>query len=290
MVANTLLMILTIIVLFFFLIKILTFSETRTRKIEKEDNQLWKLIITLSNQAGYNYPDAKLKQLTIYFLVVCSLIGYTITTIAIVLAPLLGLFGLVVFLKLKIKSFEKTSKQINDELCYAIARRLRSGESLIDALISAQNQFSNSKLIENINRYIENGYSLSDAISKTTNNNSIIENESERMLCGTIALAHQMGGNSARIFERIGDSFHHTYELFDDTKSALAQVKLSAMVISVLPIAFLALSAMMGLGGTSFLFTQPFGLVCLVVGLILQVSGILWMKKMVNKGVAVWTS
>ena len=120
--------------------------------------------------------------------------------------------------------------------------------------------------------------------------NTGFKTESEKMLCGTIVLAHKMGGNSARIFERIGDCFHHTYELSSDTKSALAQVKLSAMVISALPVGFLAISSLIGLGGTSFLFTEPIGIVCLVGGLTLQAIGIYWMRRMVQKGVGIWTS
>ena len=175
-------------------------------------------------------------------------------------------------------------------MCYSVARRLRSGESLIDALKNIQAQYSNSLIVSNLNNYVENGYSIENAIAKATSNENIVKTESEKMLCGTIVLAHKMGGNSARIFERIGDCFHHTYELSSDTKSALAQVKLSAMVISALPVGFLAISSLIGLGGTSFLFTEPIGIVCLVGGLTLQAIGIYWMRRMVQKGVGIWTS
>ena len=110
------------------------------------------------------------------------------------------------------------------------------------------------------------------------------------MLCGTIVLAHQMGGNSARIFERIGDCFHHTYELLGDTKSTIAQVKMSAMVISILPIGFLGLSTIMGLGGSTFLFDNPLGIMCLITGIGMEVIGIMWMRRMIRKGIGIWIS
>lgn len=290
MLASTFTLIISLLFSFMLLFLLINIQKIKTRKMKKSDPLLIQKFIELCFNAGYEYEVEKIKQLYVYYIFICSLFGYIVSPIGIFFGPILGSIGLILFLKYKQKTISNLSTQINDELCYSIARRLRSGEALIDALRNVQSQFNKSKLIAYINKHIENGYSLEKAIEKSTNNEIIVVNESEKMLCGTIALAHQMGGNSARIFERIGDCFHHTYELSDDTKAALSQVRISAMVISVLPVGFLAMSALMGLGGTSFLFTDPIGIICLVLGITLQTIGILWMKKMVNKGVGVWTS
>jgi tight adherence protein B len=290
MLASTISLIVTLLFLITLLFLLINLKQIKSRKLEKSDPVLLQKFVAMCYSAGYEYEVVKIKQLFIYYIFVCAMIGYTISLLGIILGPILGVAALLIYLKIKAKALLTTYAQINDELCYSIARRLRSGEALTDSLKNVQSQYGKSKLVTHINSYIENGYSLEKAIEKSTQDSDVVSNESEKMLCGTIALAHQMGGNSARIFERIGDCFHHTYELSDDTKAALAQVKVSAMVISILPVGFLAMSSMMGLGGTSFLFTEPIGIVCLIVGLSLQAVGILWMKKMVNKGVGVWTS
>ena len=73
-------------------------------------------------------------------------------------------------------------------------------------------------------------------------------------------------------------------------KCYVAQVRVSTLVISLLPVGFLSISTIMGIGGTAFLFTTPIGLVCLTTGMVLQATGILWMKKLVQKGVGIWTT
>ena len=290
MIFSTIKLLVTLNVLFFFLYLLMTITKSKTRKVNNTESKLWLKVFRVVNGGGYVYADAKIKQLSIYFIFVCSILGYLFSPFGIVLGPILGVLGLYVFLRVKEKSISQNAKQINDELCYAIARRLRSGESLIDALLYVQTQFKKSKLISNLNSYINNGLSLQRSIEKITDDHIVVTNESEKMLCGTIALAHQMGGNSARIFERIGDSFHHTYELVGDTSSALAQVRVSTLVISLLPVGFLSISTIMGIGGTAFLFTTPIGFVCLATGMVLQATGILWMKKLVQKGVGIWTT
>ena len=290
MLSSTLVLVLTLAVLTAFLVALLSVSNLRARSTVNEEPRIWCEIINLVHAAGYEYEDAKIKQLTIYFMVVVAIFGFMYSPIGIIICCGGAAIGGYLVLTFKARSYAIESLKFNDELCYSIARRLRSGESLIDALKNVQMQFTKSKLVSHVNRYVENGYSLEKAIKKTTLDNSVIANESEKMLCGTIALAHKMGGNSARIFERIGDCFHHTYELSSDTKAALSQVKMSALVISILPVAFLGMSSLMGMGGTTFLFTQPIGWIFLFFGLILQIIGILWMKKLVQKGVGLWSS
>lgn len=290
MLSSTLVLILTLGVLSVFLVALLSTANLRARSTKTEEARIWREVISLVHAAGYEYEDSKIKQLTMQFMIVAAILGYAYSTVGIIICCVGSAIGGYIFLSFKAKSYAVDSLKINDELCYSIARRLRSGESLIDALKSVQTQFGKSKLVKHVNRYVENGYSLEKAIAKTTNDENIVVNESEKMLCGTIALAHKMGGNSARIFERIGDCFHHTYELSSDTKAALSQVKMSALVISLLPVGFLGMSSMMGMGGTSFLFTTPLGWAFLVSGLLLQFAGVIWMKKLVQKGIGVWSS
>lgn len=290
MLSSTIVVLLTLLVLSACLLLLLSSNNLRARSTSHEEGRIWLEIFSLVKSAGYEYEDAKIKQLTIYFMVVVAMFGFMYSPVGIIICCSGAAVGGYLMLTFKAKTYAVESLKINDELCYSIARRLRSGESLIDALRSVQSQFNNSKLLSHVNRYVENGYSLEKAIVKTTNDTNIVSNESEKMLCGTIALAHKMGGNSARIFERIGDCFHHTYELSSDTKAALSQVKMSAWVISLLPVGFLCMSSLMGLGGTTFLFTTPLGWVFLFFGLIMQLVGVLWMKRMVHKGVGLWSS
>ena len=275
MLVNTINLLLSLILLFSLIFFLMNLDNKKVRKLKSSNNVLWKNIFVKVKAAGFEYEDPKIRQLVLYYIVVAGMIGFSINPLGVFISPVFAIIGLYAYLLYKERLLSISLQQINDELCYSIARRLRSGESLIDALKNVQKQYKKIKLVRYINKYIDNGYSVELAIEKTITNNTIIKNESEKMLCGTIVLAHQMGGNSARIFERIGDCFHHTYELLGDTKSTIAQVKMSAMVISILPIGFLGLSTIMGLGGSTFLFDNPLGIMCLITGIGMEVIGIM---------------
>ena len=131
---------------------------------------------------------------------------------------------------------------------------------------------------------------MDKALNQVVNDKSFDISNSERMFCATISIASEMGGNSARVFERIGDTFYQNYELKADTGAALAQVKISTVVIGLLPVGMLLFSLILGADATSFLFTNPIGLVCLILGGSLEIIGVCWMRLLVQRGVGIWTS
>ena len=143
-------------------------------------------------------------------------------------------------------------------------------------------------MVTHIARHVGRGETLASSIQRLGTSKQPALNMGEKILCATISLAQEMGGNSARVFERIGDNFHQSYELNEETNAALTQVRMSVYVISLLPIVMLLFSFLLGSDSAIFLFTQPIGWFCLILGIALESSGIIWMKKMVDSGVKVW--
>jgi tight adherence protein B len=240
----------------------------------------------LVRSAGYNYPDESIRRIVILTLAVSALGGFIISPLFALLVPL-GVAGVViVFLLHKTKAEKVKGQNHNDDICYAIARHLRSGSPLAECVQRVHKDFLQSEQLTLLVRRMEKGMTLNvaiDAMKKTGEFTS--QNE---MFFAALALSQHLGGNAARIFERIGDSFHQTYELFEDTASTLTQVRLSAFVVGVLPGAMLLFSLVLGSKATTYLFTHPLGWICMIVGVALETVGVLWMKKLVKSGVGQW--
>lgn len=241
------------------------------------------------NAAGLEYTQDAIPRLIVIALVVSAIGGFLFSPMMAVVLPIVSAGSFVIFTFVRQRYLEQNSGRINDELCFFIARSLRAGQPLENAIAAAFDQFSNSPLLTHVIGHIRAGSTLAQSVSHNEIKKLSL-NTSEAMLCATIALANNMGGNSARVFERIGDSFHQEYELHHDTVASLSQVKTSAIVISCLPIGMFVLTLMSGGDSALFLFTHPVGWICLMLGFTLQLLGAMWMRRLVQKGVGIWTS
>lgn len=169
----------------------------------------------------------------------------------------LDVFLIKVFEVLK---HDKSKEELSD-LCFSIARNLRSGQSLNASIETAEKT-----------NYID--------MSKLDNNSLQV-----KMLHATQVIANSMGGSSSKVFDKMGESMLFAKELKDETNSSLAQVRLSTYVISALPICLVLLSFLMGSKASLFLITNSIGWVCLSIGVSLEIAGIYWMKHQVNKSI-----
>jgi len=253
------------------------------RRITFESN-----LVERFRKAGFDFEIGSIRRITFSAIFLSVVLGLLISPVIAFVLPLAGFVGAWFFLEQKTKSERNLAERVNDDVCFFLARNLRAGHSLHAGIVAAASEFPGSNVVVAIVRYLRGGSTLLGAIKKLSSSENVELDSAEKTLCATISLAQEMGGNSARVFERIGDNFHQSYELGEDTNSALAQVRMSVYVIGFLPVVMFAFSFMLGSDSAMFLFTNPIGWVCLIAGSILEVAGIIWMKKMVDNGVRVW--
>lgn len=246
-------------------------------------------VVRRFNDAGFNYDTRTVHNLVLGALVVSSLVGALFSFAFALCAPAISMTVLWVVLGRRIKSRDVHGQKVNDEICYMIGRFLRAGYSLESAIGASCDQFSQSHLLNKILQLHNSGATLDGAIEQINARHESISMP-EKMMCATIVLAQSMGGDVAKIFDRIGDNFHQSYELIDDTFSALAQVRMSAYVIVSLPLLMFIFSIFLGSDSSTFLFTHQFGWMCLILGIGLEILGALWMQKLVANGVGIWVS
>ncbi|MFN8015814.1 MAG: type II secretion system F family protein [Acidimicrobiia bacterium] len=230
-------------------------------------------------QAGYCFDADSIKRIILYALITSYIFGLSISFQYSLILPLACFVVGFILLKTKSNVIKRNHKDDYDEACYSLSRYIRSGQTLENAimLLSEENKYG---FFNRLNKNIQSGYSLEQAISKISGAQS---SPFENILFASLLVASNTGGSSSGIFDRIGDSFHQDNSLKDDLETSMAQVKISTIVISLLPIAMVFISSLTGTNSISFLFTNPFGLLCLVIGISLEVSGLLWIKRITSK-------
>ncbi len=261
---------------------------SQSRRVEYCAHEVLGLLHQLVRDAGFDYTKQSLVRLGVLGTVVCMVLGLLVSHIFSIVLPVMAFVAVVVFLAMRKRAKMLETIRIEDEVCFSIARLLRSGQPLVQAIASTSTKYPHAAQLREWTHLTSFGISLEEAIGQSSMDDTTVSADS-RVLGASVRYAHSMGGNSARVFERMGEYFHRVYSLNAETKAAIAQVQLSAWVIGLLPVVMLFISALLGSSSASFLLKNPFGWVCLVVGIALEVGGVAWMKKMIDKEVGVWT-
>ena len=169
----------------------------------------------------------------------------------------------------------------------ATAGSMRTGAGLLQALKEAQGRTEaceslNSEVSE-IVHLIESGMTASKALIRW-------QKMRWQKACGpscvskaAIALTFESGSNQARGIDNVAAGIRAELGHYEEVQALSAQARISGLVIALMPIGFLAIVLISDPGVLSFLFTQPLGWVCLVLGVGLDVLGAVWMKRILNK-------
>ncbi len=97
-----------------------------------------------------------------------------------------------------------------------------------------------------------------------------------------VNIQREVGGNLAEILDTVADTLRERAMLRRQVKVLTAEGRLSAWVLSLLPVAIGLYMAAVNPSYIGLLVTTTMGLVMLGTAIVLMVLGILWMRKIVN--------
>jgi len=103
-----------------------------------------------------------------------------------------------------------------------------------------------------------------------------------RSAAGAIAMATTIGGSAAGPLEGLAASLRVDESVAGEARALSAQARLSAVVVGLAPLAYLAFSAMAGPASARVLVTTNAGRICLGVGLLLEGLAAVWMRALVR--------
>ncbi len=167
------------------------------------------------------------------------------------------------------------------EWCDDVARQLRSGITLSSALTtSVPHDAATRRATEDLRRRLDRGRSVIAAIDPVTVGD---ESPSLRLALSVVATAARVGGSPAPAIDRTAGTLRQRAADADERRVHAAQARLSALVLTAVPIAMLVLLVVTD-GDVRATATSALGATCIALGLTLNTIGSIWMRRIIGTG------
>lgn len=177
---------------------------------------------------------------------------------------------------------KKRGKKLNEQLPEAlniISNGLRAGLSFSQA-ISLAGKDLESPIADEFAKVLRDntlGKTLEDSLLDLTNRT---DDEDIDMFVTAMIIQRQVGGNLSEILDTISSTIRERVRLKGDVNTLTAQSKLSAVIISILPIGIVLILYVLNPQYIGLLFTTTFGLLMVGVAVFLQIIGVTILVKM----------
>lgn len=108
-----------------------------------------------------------------------------------------------------------------------------------------------------------------------------IENEDVEMLVTALLIQRQVGGNLAEVLDGISHTIRERVRIKGEIRSLTAEGRLSAIILSLLPVAMALLLFIINPEYMITLIQEPIGIVMLIAAVVLQLVGMYFIRKIV---------
>lgn len=166
------------------------------------------------------------------------------------------------------------------EWCVQVARGVRAGSSLAHAVVQAGAAApAGAAAFQPVVHALTRGRGLADAVAATAGDD---DPASATGLVGPVlAACADLGGPAAVPLERVAATLHARSAERAERRANSAQARLSARVLSTVPLGVLALLALAEPAVRSAL-VAPVGAACVIVGGLFNLAGWCWMRHLVG--------
>ena len=164
-----------------------------------------------------------------------------------------------------------------------LARSLRAGLSLRTGLTGAIHLGPGAlrRDMDQMVTRLDRGAPLSDALEVWADERHDVAGV--RLAVAAITLAAQSGGQMAQALDGVADTLRSEVALASEVRSLAAQAEASAGLIAVLPLVFGLVAGAADPQMLRFLIGTSLGAACLVVGVMLDIVGFAWMRRITSR-------
>ena len=180
------------------------------------------------------------------------------------------------------RSLVQRRRQVADrrvpDLLDRVVRHLRSGATLSHALQRVGRSSEDpdvSRLAEELRR----GRPLPRALATWRSDDPL---PNRRLASVALELASTTGGASARVLDGVAESLRDRVALEREVSALSSQARASAVVLVLAPFAFAVFAAAIDQRILTVL-ASPIGIVCVTVGVLLDLSGAWWMSRLIRR-------
>lgn len=194
---------------------------------------------------------------------------------------MVGLYLCEAYLRYRIRLRRKVFELQLPDALNIMAGSLRSGFSFLQSM-EVVGQEMPDPIASEFSRVVhETGVniSLEDAL---TNLLERMESDDLDLMVTAILIQRQVGGNLAEVLQRIGHTIRERSRILGELRTQTAQGRVTGWVISLLPVALLLVIYTINPGYVRPLFTHPLGKMMLIVAFVMEIAGILAIRKIVD--------
>ncbi len=165
------------------------------------------------------------------------------------------------------------------EWCGHAARSVRGGASLSQAILAASDAVPPlSATFGDVVHAQQRGHALSMALAAVDTHD-----DSVRLVVAVVRTCARLGGPAAEPLDRTAAVMHARLAAVAERRVQSAQARLSAVVLTVTPVAVLMLLVAVEPSARKS-FRLPVTWICLTIGLALNVAGWFWMRRIISGG------
>ena len=203
--------------------------------------------------------------------------------LAVVVGLAIGAFAFMVpafFVRRRIsKQVERFNDQL-DEMLTMVSNSLRAGFGLLQAfdLSAEQAQPPMSTELHRLLRDTRMGSSLESALEKMGERVGSYDLD---VVITAMLIQRSVGSNLSEVLEKVAYTIRERARIKGEISTLTAQKRLSGWVIGLMPAAFMALMLAISFDYMSVLFSDPAGRVLLLTAIILDVIGIMAIRRIV---------
>ncbi len=178
------------------------------------------------------------------------------------------------------RRFKKFARQLPDAL-ELVGRALRSGHSLSSGLSVVVQEMPAPISTEFAMAYEEQnlGVPIDEALKSMLKR---MPNLDLKFFVTAVVIQRQAGGDLAEILDKIGHIIRQRFKIMGQVQALTGEGRISGVVLMALPIALFFAVYYLNPDYVMLLFTDELGRKMIAGGIVLQVLGALWIKKIIN--------
>lgn len=168
------------------------------------------------------------------------------------------------------------SDQVDDTV-QLMAGGLRAGHGLSRTVAAVAND-AEAPTSEELARVVNEtrlGRNLAESMAVTAQR---MQSPDFEWVAQAIAINQETGGNLAEVLDQVGKTIRQRNEIRRQVRALSAEGRLSAVVLVTLPIAVFLFLALVQPGYVTVFFTNPIGIIALIVAILLLILGAIWVS------------
>ena len=192
-----------------------------------------------------------------------------------------GAVGMPVYLRIAINKRRTLFERQLGNALMVISNALRAGYSFPQALDNVVKDLADpiGSEMRSVGREIQLGGDIETALSKVAVR---MDSYDMKLLATSVTIQQQVGGNLAEILDTISQTIRERLSIRRSVKTLTAQGRISGLIIGLMPIALMIILSVINPAYVQPFFTTTYGHIMLLVGMIMECTGFLVIRKIVN--------